>query len=330
MPIRTALAATIALFCGVAVALAGTPDASAVAPTCRDQSCGPAIKAERRRLAARVKRQALTRRRSKASVADASGVPMPVGDLTSGGQTWHQVFADDFANENTPLGQSCGDQAGFPNTTPNWDAYPWPWRGQPNGGFYCPGRTTSIHEGVMDIWLHGTRIGGQATALIDAPLPVIPGYPDHNGQLYGRYAIEFYEPSAFPMFHISWLLWPDSNTWPRDGEIDFPETDSSGNIEAFMHWQGGHDGSSQDAYSTHVPIYGRWHEAVIEWLPSRCTFTLDGVVIGNSTHRAAIPDTPMHFVLQFGRSTDTPSGEDAQGHVYVDWVAIWAPAESSK
>jgi Glycosyl hydrolases family 16 len=252
---------------------------------------------------------------------------MPGVQLTTRGQTWRRIFADNFNGHAVPFGQSCGAPSAFPNNTPRWDAYPWPWRAEPHGGFYCPGRTTSIHDGVMDVWLHSAQIGGSSVDLVDAPLPVIPGHSNHNGQLYGRYAIEFYEPRSFPAYHISWLLWPDSNTWPRDGEIDFPEADTSGAIDAFMHRQGGTDASSQDAYSSGVSIYGSWHTAVIEWLPTRCTFILDGKVIGNSTNPATIPHTPMHVVLQFGRSAHASSGDGAQGHVYIDWIEVWQPSK---
>jgi beta-glucanase (GH16 family) len=147
-----------------------------------------------------------------------------------------------------------------------------------------------------------------------------------SGQLYGRYVVRF-ESDTFKMFHASWLLWPNSDTWPRDGEIDFPEGEFNGNISAFMHWQGGTSGGSQDAYSTGVPMGGnRWHTAVIEWLPSRCTFILDGAVIGNSTTTSKIPSTAMHFVIQNGGSFSQTPDNTSQGHIYIDWVAVYKPA----
>jgi chitodextrinase len=256
--------------------------------------------------------------------ADPSGQPMPVGDITG----WHQIFADNFGTENVPLGTTCGDPNGFPHTLTNWSAYPYPWKGTPTWGTYCPERTTSIHDGVMDIWLHSESVGGTMLHLIDAPMPKIAGYTDTNGQLYGRYVIRYEEPSAFSMFHASWLLWPNSGVWPGDGEIDYPEGDTnSGTTQAFMHWQGGTSGASQDAYSTGVPMYGVWHTAVIEWLPSRVTFILDGKIVGNSTDTTKIPSTPMHFVIQNGGSFSVSSPDNtSQGHIYIDWVAIYKPA----
>jgi hypothetical protein len=250
---------------------------------------------------------------------------MPVGDTTADGQVWHQIFADDFGDEGTPLGRSCNDPRAFPRTTPSWDAYPWPWRGTPPEGVYCPGRTTSIHDGVMDIWLHSERFDGAWHHLIDAPVPVIKGYPSGNGQLYGRYVIEFHQPRSFPMFHVSWLLWPDSNNWPTDGEIDFPEADTSRTISAFVHWRGSTSGSTQDPYSTDTPIFGGWHQAIIEWLPSRCTLILDGRAIGNTTNPAIIPQTRMHLVIQNGIRKHATLDNTTQGHILIDWIAIYAP-----
>ena len=262
------------------------------------------------------------------SSVDPSGVPMPSGDVTVNGQAWHQVFADNFpSTENVGLGSSCGDTNAFPhaaNVTAKWTAYPWGWSGTPTWGSYCPERTTSIHDGVMDIWLHSEQIGGVWKHLIDA---VEPRFSAGSGdsQLYGRYVIRYEEPTSFPMFHVSWLLWPDSNTWPGDGEIDFPEADTNGSsTSAFMHWQGGTSGGSQDAYTAAAAIYGVWHTAVIEWLPTRCSFYLDGNLVGNSTNTSHIPDTPMHYVIQNGGSFGATPDNTSNGHILIDWLAIYS------
>jgi beta-glucanase (GH16 family) len=94
-----------------------------------------------------------------------------------------------------------------------------------------------------------------------------------------------------------------------------------------MHWMNGTDGGQQYAYSAGTSIAGGWHTAVIEWLPSRVTFLLDGRVIGNSTDTARIPSTPMHFLLQNGGSFGVSSPDStSQGHILIDWVAIYARA----
>jgi hypothetical protein len=245
---------------------------------------------------------------------DPSGVPMPVGDIPG----WHEVFTDDFTAD-VPLGS-------FPEAVSSkWTAYPYPWSGTPASGTYDPERTVSVHGGMMDIWLHTETMNGTAAHLIAAVVPKINGPGVDSDQLYGRYVIR-YKTDRFGYYHASWLLWPKSETWPADGEIDFPEADfDSKSTSAFMHWQNGTSGGSQDAYATSSPMYGAWHTAVIEWLPDRCRFLLDGKVIGTSTSR--VPDTPMHWVIQNGVSSSEPAPPDsAQGHVYVDWVAVYRPS----
>jgi chitodextrinase len=241
---------------------------------------------------------------------DPSGESMPIGDLPG----WRQIFSDDFSVD-VPLGD-------FPSAVSSkWKPYPYPWKDTSKNGTYWPQKGISQHGGLMDIWLHTESVDGVAVHVVNAPQPILPG--TSRGQLYGRYVVRF-TAEAVPGFKTAWLLWPDSNTWPRDGEIDFPEGNLTEDIYAFMHRQGATTGSDQDWYATGAN-YASWHTAVIEWLPTRCTFILDGKVIGNSTSR--IPNTPMHWVLQ--TETQLSGGapaESAAGHVYIDWVAVYAPA----
>jgi hypothetical protein len=242
------------------------------------------------------------------SAPSPSGKPMPVGDLPG----WRQIFTDDFTT-NVPLGQ-------FPAAVSRkWTAYAYPWKGTPNWATYDPQRTTSFHDGLMDIWIH--TVNGEH--LIAANEPKINGASAGRSQLYGRYAIRF-RADAFGYYKASWLLWPQSGVWPRDGEIDFPEGEFDGKMYAFMHRQDGTSGGDQDAYASGV-TWTSWHTAVIEWLPSRCTFILDGRVIGQSTSR--IPNTPMRYVIQNGGRFDTGVAPDlVQGHIYIDWIAVYKPA----
>jgi hypothetical protein len=247
------------------------------------------------------------------SSADPSGVAMPVGDLTG----WRQIFTDNFATD-VPLGS-------FPAAVSSkWGAYPSPWKDTSKNGSYWPEKGISVHGGEMDIWLHTETVNGVVQHIVQSPHPILPGKGLYQGQLYGRYAIRYYmQPVAG--YKTAWLLWPDSDTWPRDGEIDFPEGDLTGNVYAFMHRQNGTTGSDQDGYSTNVPEAGAWHTAVIEWGPAHCRFYLDGTLIGDSTSR--IPNTPMHWVIQ--TETQLSGGAPANtaaGHVYIDWVAVYAPA----
>ena len=236
--------------------------------------------------------------------ADPSGVAMPVGNRPG----WRQVFTDDFTG-NVPLGDfpaavsaKWGGYDGATDTTGN--------------GTYVPGQVVSIHNGMMDLYLHTAN----GVHLVAAPEPVIPGAGPGGGLTYGMYEVRF-KAQPVPGYKTAWLLWPDSNQW-SDGEIDWPEGNLNATMGAFMHHVG--DPEAQDAYLTSA-TYGTWHTATIEWTPSAVTFLLDGKVTGSSTGTSLIPRTPMHWVLQ----TETqlsggPPSDSAAGHVDIDWVAVYA------
>lgn len=236
-----------------------------------------------------------------------SGVDAPVGDLPG----WRQVFVDDFTTD-VPLGK-------FPEAVSSkWSAYSEGWKDTSKNGTYSPGRVVSIHDGVLDKYLR-TENGARLVAAI---LPKIPGADGKGGLSAGRFAVRF-KADSIPRYKVAWLLWPVSEQWPKDGEIDFPEGDLDGTISGFMHRQAGTSGGDQDAFSTST-TFSSWHTAVIEWTPQRCAFFLDDAKIGESTQR--VPNTPMRWVIQtetwLGSAAPLP---ETSGHVYVDWVAAYVP-----
>lgn len=234
-----------------------------------------------------------------------SGEAMPLGNLPG----WQQVFTDDFT-QNVPLGK-------FPSAVAaKWDAYPYDWPDTSKNGRYYPEKVVSIDNGLMNLYLHTEN----NIHMVAAPFPKIPGATGSGGGMqYGRYAIRF-KSDPVPNYKTAWLLWPDSEVWPRDGEIDFPEGDLDSTIGAFMHRQNGTSGSDQDAYET-TSRYTSWHTAVIEWRPESLKFILDGKTIGTSTSR--IPNTPMHWVIQTETALDTAPSNSAAGNLQIDWVAVY-------
>jgi hypothetical protein len=253
-----------------------------------------------------------------------SGECLPVGDLSG----WKQVFTDDFTSS-VPLGGFSGCDAGArscaglpADVRAKWFAYPDGWKDS-STGTYMPSRVMSIQNGLMNLYLHSEN----GSRLVSAPVPIIPGaVGSEGGLLYGRYAIRF-RADLLVGYKTAFLLWPDSEVWPRDGEINFPEGDLAGTpwstMYAFVHHQGATTSSDQDWYGSGVP-YGNWHTAVIEWLPSRVSFLLDGRTIGTSTSR--LPNTPMHWVLQTPTTDAILASLSTGGNVQIDWVAVWKPA----
>jgi beta-glucanase (GH16 family) len=179
----------------------------------------------------------------------------------------------------------------------------------------------------MDYFIHSETINGIDTHIIDAPLPKIPGGGGSwGGQTYGKYMVRM-RVDSLPGYHVSFLLWPDSNNWPHDGEIDWPEADfDQSRTSAFMHWQSATSGSQQDAYTSNTAVSSGWHTYEIDWTANAVSFFIDGNLVGSSTDATKIPDTPMHLVLQVGTSFYEPTPTDADaGHVQIDWVTVYRP-----
>jgi beta-glucanase (GH16 family) len=228
--------------------------------------------------------------------------PQPTAPPTPG---WDAIFRDDFQ---TPL-----SEGQFPNA--KWNAYPYGWMDSPKNGNYDPS-IVSVHDGMMDIHIRTTNGIHRVACLA----PKFAG-SNWGAQLYGRYEIRA-KADSMHGYKAAWLLWPETEVWPRDGEIDFPEGGFDGNISAFMHRQGGTSGGDQDAYSTNE-VWTTWHTYVTEWTPAYVKFYIDGTLIGKSTSR--IPNTRMGLRIQ-NETTDAgfEPADSVSGHILIDYVAVWA------
>ncbi len=247
---------------------------------------------------------------------------MPVGDIPG----WNEVFADDFTT-NVRIGEfsdckprstiASSDCAGLPAAVSSQlFAYPDGWHDTNADGTYQPSKVLSIEDGELDYYLHSA----DNAHLVSAVEPKIPGGTGFGGLKYGAYAVRF-KSESLANYKTAFLLWPDSNVWPRDGEIDYPEGDLNGTFTAAMHLMGATSGSQQAFFQTHT-TFASWHTAVIEWTPLLTRFILDGKIVG--TADKAIPDTPMHWVLQV-EAHGHPSDSEA-GHVDIDWITAYIPA----
>jgi hypothetical protein len=229
---------------------------------------------------------------------------MPIGNLPG----WKQVFTDDFTAD-VPLGN-------FPRAVSSkWQAYSYPTKDTSRRGTYWPEKVVSVKNGMLNKHLH-TENGTHMVSTLRPKLTSSTPY----GQLYGRFAVRF-KADPVPGYKVAWLLWPSSGAWPRDGEIDFPEGDLDKTIYAFSHHRGARWGTEQAAFATNK-TFKDWHTAVIEWLPNRCTFILDGKVIGSTTDR--VPNTPMWWGIQTETALRSKPVAAAAGNVQIDWVSVWA------
>ena len=241
---------------------------------------------------------------------------IPIGNLPG----WRQVFAEDFTAGNVAIGGFPGPaysarwSQNYADGTPDTAAQLQK-KGERTSGYY-PSKVLSIHDGVLDMYLHSEN----GIAMTAAPSPIVGGATQspYNSQTYGRYSVRF---KADPLagYKLAWLLWPDSKQWPQDGEIDYPEGDLSKVIYAAVHGVVGgiHE---DDVLRPNVP-YGDWHIATTEWSPGGIEFFLDGKSIGVSTKFT--PTKPMHYIMQTESCSPSCPLPGTSGHVYVDWLAIW-------
>jgi hypothetical protein len=240
---------------------------------------------------------------------DPSGQAMPVGDIPG----WHQVFADNFANDSYPLGSFTGCKltrcAGAPNVP--WGAVP---DGHPDTSRNCqyfPSKTLSITNGVMNIFMHteptGMCMDASVYPLVPAPLQ------------FGMYSIRFRSDVVAGYKGIAFL-------WPMDhvhGEIDFPEANLDAPIHGFLHTIAG---GAQFQRFVSTASWSSWHTATLQWTPSSVTFVLDGTSLG--TTALNVPQTPMRLAVRaesdlLGAPKPSPS---AQGNLQVDWATLYSYA----
>lgn len=151
------------------------------------------------------------------------------------------------------------------------------------------------------------------------PSPIIG--PGGQYQRYGRYSVRMRAEPGLYEYYVAWLLWPESERWPGDGEFDFPEGYLTGTVGGWQHFasEGACDGCKFPA----VDIGARftdWHVYTIEWSPGRVRYLLDDVVVLDSTQW--VSDTPMRWQLQ----TETRGNGANRGQVLVDWVSVWSYA----
>jgi hypothetical protein len=223
---------------------------------------------------------------------------------------WKLIFSDNFATNVAP-----GSWPGSAYSS-TWTAYEPPDLDSMQNATY---ETSNISVQNGCLILHLSTVAG--VTQVAAPVPILPGEPAWQGQIYGMYSVCFRADPGLAGYKTAWLLWPDSDIWAQ-GEIDFPEGDLTGNMWAFDHTIGN---PSVNAFWADTNTgYTSWHVATIMWTASGVTYLLDGKEIGTST---TSPSVPMRWVLQTETSTDgtgRPAPSEA-GNVYIDWVAIYAP-----
>lgn len=141
------------------------------------------------------------------------------------------------------------------------------------------------------------------------------------GQTYGRWEVCAKSSVASPNYHSVVLLWPDSENWPADGEIDFMEildpqrqtvTASLNHRSPKIPTAPGDDPNFRASIQIDAT---QWHSWAVEWSPARVAGFVDGMRWFEVTDH--IPQNAMHLCLQL----DNFGGDiSAGGQQIVDWV----------
>jgi len=264
-----------------------------------------------------------------------SGEAMPTGNLPADAQApsgWTRIYAQDFntAVEETAFTDAAftDQQSKFKTAYPDTGAYRASWTNSVQTSWYSAGKTCSVEAGssILRQRLHTDSTGKHRTENLTPQLGA-------NSQLYGRYKIRWRVPQPLPGYKVAWLLWPTSEVWPRDGEIDFPEgsMNAGADIEGYMHRQDATAGSDQDYRDANIDVVGSgWHTTEIIWAPNYCAFVLDGVMLG-SAMTSRVPNTPMGWRIQTegnlsGSSSNTGISPSTEGVVEIDWIVAYSRA----
>ncbi|WP_020674167.1 glycoside hydrolase family 16 protein [Amycolatopsis nigrescens] len=130
------------------------------------------------------------------------------------------------------------------------------------------------------------------------------------------------------------LLWPKSNVWPQDGELDIVESVRPQRISALssVHW--GEPPNGERDSGKLWGDYTQWHVYAVDWQPDYVKFSIDGQTVYDtrySTKKPAIPNKPMHLVMQqdpgpYGAPGWIPAPDETTPDnvaVHVDWVRMY-------
>ena len=218
---------------------------------------------------------------------------------------WQQVFSEDFTE---PLAVGGWSGSGYADRWLAYDGF----ADTTGTGLYDPHSTVSSDGEVLD--LHFRTVDGRPRVAGIAPL--VGG--EWGGQVHGRWSVRFRAESTGG-YGAALLVWPDSDDW-SEGEIDFAEGELDATLSAYHHCLG-EDPSVNCAWSETAAPWSQWHVATVEWTASGVRYLLDGQELISTP---LSPTAPMHLVIQGSAAPGAPA--DAEAHLQVDWVSVWAPA----
>lgn len=182
-----------------------------------------------------------------------------------------------------------------------WDVYDG--RGNANVGWRRPS-ALSVENNMLRIKAQGDVSGGLSQKF---------------SQTYGRWVVRA-RMEAGKGYGPAILLWPDSEKWPVDGEIDFAEMPDPdrGAVIMTAHW--GED-NLQVSKALRAD-FTQWHTFTVDWMPGYIAFYVDNVEQFRTTKPEAIPRKPMHLALQ-NDVGDCGSWLQCRDETTPETVSLW-------
>jgi beta-glucanase (GH16 family) len=151
------------------------------------------------------------------------------------------------------------------------------------------------------------------------------------GQIYGMWQVRARFDAGLG-YGQALILWPDSNHWPQDGELDFAETptETKKTVAFTIHWG---DNNSID-YARATGDFTQWHTYTVVWKADSVKMLIDDKTYYDSTtsrRRPQIPHNPMHLAIQQEPGPLNPAdwiahpGATTPDRVtmHIDWVRVY-------
>lgn len=182
-----------------------------------------------------------------------------------------------------------------------WGAY----EGVGNAGI---GRrvTSAVTQGNGELTITGNGMNGG-------------GFASDYTSTYGYYEVRSRFDANSTGYNTATLLWPTSENWPVDGEIDVSEifNGDTSNAGSFVHWGSG----NQQLYSENTGDFSQWHTWAVDWQPDHLTYYLDGKAYWTVTNAAAIPHNPHFLGMQLDVTSDSNKANGSAFH--IDYVRVY-------
>ena len=172
---------------------------------------------------------------------------------------------------------------------------------------------------------NGIRSPQQVT--VDGSKMVMTGTPEgttagmgakFGKQKYGRWEVRA-AGSGDNEYHMVSILWPDSENWPCDGEVDYAETTGDWNVIKFFHHYGC---SNSQTWASRPLDVTQFHNYAVDWSPTGIVGYVDGLEWFRDTDPAHQPPGSMHQTLQLDWFPDSTA--NGVGEMRVDWIRVYA------